>query len=268
MIIVKRLVPGLVMTALWVLILIAGSAQLFWLLIVCTAGLGLREYYRMTFSGTADALRWMFVAASLVPVLLSLFSRPDMFCAALILSLLGTIILVLVMYRRLENGLYYLCSSCFGTFYVSLCLAHLVFIRFLPQGVAWLLVLTAITAGSDTGAYYIGRKLGKRKLCPHISPGKTVEGAIGGIVIGSLCAVITGVFFLPGSNPLLILSAALPLCLFSIVGDLTESVIKRSAGFKDSGSLLFGHGGVLDRIDSMLITAPVLYFFLVFGLLS
>lgn len=267
MIIVKRLVPGLVMTALWVLILIGGSAQLFWLLIVGTAGLGLREYYRMTFSGAADALRWMFVAVSLIPALLSLFSGPDIFRAALICSLLGTIILVILLYRRLENGLYSLCSSCFGTLYVSLCLAHLVYIRLLPQGAAWLLVLTAITAGSDTGAYYIGRKLGKRKLCPHISPGKTIEGAIGGIVVGSLCAVLTGMYFFPGSSPLLILAAALPLCLFSIAGDLTESVIKRSAGFKDSGSLLFGHGGVLDRIDSMLIAAPVLYFFLVFGLL-
>lgn len=256
------------MTALWVLVLVAGSARLFWLLIVCTAGLGLREYYRMTFSGAADVPRWMFVAVSLVPVPVSILSRPDMFHAALIVSLLGSVLLVLRFYRRLENGLHYLSCSCFGTFYISLCLAHLVFIRSLPQGVAWLLVLTAVTAGSDTGAYYIGRKLGKRKLCPHISPGKTVEGAIGGIVVGSLCAVITAVVFLPESNPSLILFAALLLCLFSIAGDLTESVIKRSAGFKDSGTLLFGHGGVLDRIDSMLIAAPVLYFLLVFDVLS
>ncbi|MDD3620270.1 MAG: phosphatidate cytidylyltransferase, partial [Desulfobulbaceae bacterium] len=264
--IVKRLVPGLVMTALWVLILIAGSASLFWLLIVCTAALGLREYYRMTFAGVSGLPRWLFVAVSLVPVL-AVLSPLQIFHAALIASLLGSILLVLWLYRRLENGLYYLCCSCLGTVYISLCLAHLVLIRTLPQGVAWLLVLTAVTAGGDTGAYYVGRTLGRRKLCPHISPGKTVEGAIGGIIAGSLCAMVTALVFLPESNPLLILVAAVPLCLFSIAGDLTESVIKRSAGFKDSGTLLFGHGGVLDRIDSLLITGPVLYFLLYFGML-
>ncbi|HHO48612.1 MAG TPA: phosphatidate cytidylyltransferase [Desulfobacteraceae bacterium] len=263
----KRFVPGLVMTALWVLILIAGSASLFWLLIVGTAALGLREYYRMTFAEAPGLSRWLFVTVSLVPVLAVVLPQPHMFHAALIVSLLGSILLVLWLYRRLENGLHYLCCSCLGTVYISLCLAHLVLIRTLPQGVAWLLVLTAVTAGGDTGAYYVGRTLGRRKLCPHISPGKTVEGAIGGIIAGSLCAMGTALVFLPESNPFLILAVAVPLCLFSIAGDLTESVIKRSAGFKDSGTLLFGHGGVLDRIDSLLITGPVLYFLLYFGML-
>lgn len=264
----KRLVPGLAMTALWVLVLIAGSAQLFWLLIVCTAVAGLREYYRMAFSGAPEAPRWPFIAVSLVPVLASIFPPPDFLHAALIASLLGAILLVLWLYPSLKDGLHYLSHSCLGTLYIGLCLAHLVLIRSLPQGVAWLLVLTAITAGSDTGAYYIGRKIGRRKLCPRISPGKTVEGAVGGITVGSLCAVGTGLFFLPDRSPYLILAAALLLCLFSIAGDLTESVIKRSAGFKDSGRLLVGHGGVLDRIDSLLIAGPVLYYLLVLGALA
>ena len=132
----KRLVPGLVMTALWVLILVAGSAQLFWLLIVCTAVAGLREYYRMAFSGGPDVPRWLFIAVSLVPVLVSILPPQSSFHAALIVSLLGSIILVLWLYPRLEDGLHYLSHSCLGTLYVSLCLAHLVLIRSLPEGIA------------------------------------------------------------------------------------------------------------------------------------
>ncbi|HVF44077.1 MAG TPA: phosphatidate cytidylyltransferase, partial [Pyrinomonadaceae bacterium] len=115
--------------------------------------------------------------------------------------------------------------------------------------------------GSDTGAYYMGRAFGKHKLAPKISPGKTWEGAIGGMLASLLMATLAHFWFFPELS----LNAALPLAavmnVLGVVGDLTESALKRSAGAKDAANLLPGHGGFLDRLDSLLYNAPLLYYF-------
>ena len=248
------------MTALWVVILIAGSAQLFWFIVICMAVTALYEYFKMTLKMPVDHRFFFPVITATLPVLASLLNNQDYFVISLFFCLLGTIIFCLKLYDRLENPLYFLALGCLGSLYIGFCLAHLVFIRFLPQGVAWLLVLTAVTAGSDTGAYYLGRTFGRRKLCPHISPGKTVEGALGGITVGTFAAFLVGLILLPEINWFFVVISAFTLSLISIIGDLVESIAKRASGVKDSGTLLFGHGGVLDRIDSMLIAAPLLYY--------
>jgi phosphatidate cytidylyltransferase len=259
---VKRLFPGLVMTALWVGLLVLGPAPLFWLVIAIIAAYGLLEYFRMAAVPSDPGRIALNIAISILPVAASLAARPEVLLGALFLSLFFLVLLELGQSSRIDNGLRFLGTGCLGTMYISFSLAHLVLIRSLPQGSGWLLVLTAITAGGDTGAYYIGTTLGRHKLCPRISPKKTVEGAIGGICAGTLCAVATGWYFLPQVSPYLIGLAALLLSIVSIAGDLTESIIKRSVGVKDSGRLLFEHGGVLDRIDSLLFAGPVLYYFL------
>lgn len=255
------------MTALWVLLLVYGPADLFWLVVVCIAILSLYEYFRMTVGLPMGARLIQTIAVTVLPVLVAVFQRPELFMAILFVSLIGSILLSLKYHKRFGHILLYLGFSSFGALYIGLCLAHMVLIRYHPQGAAWLLVLTAVTAGGDTGAYYIGTHFGRRRLCPEISPGKTVEGAIGGILVGSISAVAVGLLLLPEFSPWVIFTAALILSLVSIIGDLAESVIKRSAGVKDSGTILFGHGGVLDRIDGMLITAPVLYYLLVLVIL-
>lgn len=262
-----RLLPGIVMTALWVLLLIFGSPDLFWLVVTVIAILGLYEYFNMTIAIPVGLRLIQTIAFSMVPVFVSLFQRPDLFMPALFISLIGFILLSLKYHKRFGHILLFMGFSSFGALYIGLCLAHMILIRYLPEGASWLLVMTAITAGGDTGAYYIGSNFGKRKLCPEISPGKTIEGAIGGILSGSIAAVAMGLLLLPDFNPLKILSTALILSVVSIIGDIAESVIKRSAGVKDSSALLFGHGGILDRIDGMLITAPVLYYILALGIL-
>ncbi len=221
----------------------------------------------MTIAIPVDSRLIQTIIFTSAPVLVSFFQRPDLFMPALFVSLIGIILLSLKYHKRFDHILHFLGYSSFGALYISLCLAHLVLIRYLPHGASWLLVLTAVTAGGDTGAYYIGTHFGRRKLCPDISPGKTIEGAIGGILVGSISAVAMGLLLLPEYNPVLIFTAASVLSVVSIIGDLAESVIKRSAGVKDSGTILFGHGGVLDRVDGMLITAPVLYYILSLGML-
>ena len=125
-----------------------------------------------------------------------------------------------------------------------------------PQGV-FLLMLTVMV--SDTAQYYTGRAFGRRLLAPTISPKKTIEGALGGFVFGTLLLAVAGQWWLPTVPvPLRALLGALVVAL-GIAGDLFESMLKRSAGVKDSSTLIPGHGGVLDRIDALLFAAPIYY---------
>jgi phosphatidate cytidylyltransferase len=131
----------------------------------------------------------------------------------------------------------------------------LVYVRFQPQG-AWLVVMIAgIVAAADIGGYFAGRRFGKRKLAPAVSPGKTWEGFIGGQISNVLLALLVSYFI--GGSTLLVLAVIVPTSLFSVLGDLLESMVKRHAGVKDSGVILPGHGGILDRVDSITAAAPV-----------
>jgi len=118
-----------------------------------------------------------------------------------------------------------------------------------------------VVLGSDTGAYYVGRAFGKHKLAPNISPGKTWEGAAGGLLAGLLMAALSHLWFFRELPWKWTLPLATVMVLLGIVGDLTESALKRSAGAKDAANILPGHGGVLDRLDSLLFNAPVIYYF-------
>jgi len=121
-----------------------------------------------------------------------------------------------------------------------------------PEIVLWLVFLVV---AADIGAYFVGRSLGKRKLAPQVSPGKTWEGAVGGLVTVALVAWGGAVYFgLPAG---VCVPFGCAVGVFSVIGDLTESMFKRSAGLKDSGVLLPGHGGILDRIDSVTAAAPL-----------
>ncbi len=128
----------------------------------------------------------------------------------------------------------------------------------LPDGAQWVLFSLILVWMADIGAYFFGRRFGRLRLAPEVSPGKTWEGAIGGVAASAVVAVLGARWFhLP-------LATFVPLCLaavsFSIVGDLTESLLKRFAGVKDSGTLFPGHGGVMDRMDSVTGAVPVLFF--------
>ncbi len=120
-----------------------------------------------------------------------------------------------------------------------------------PVIVLWLILMVC---AADIGAYFAGRAFGRRKLAPLVSPGKTVEGALGGLAMVALVAGLGAAYF--GLAPLIVIAFGLAVGIFSIVGDLTESMFKRAAALKDSGTLLPGHGGLLDRIDSVTAAAP------------
>lgn len=129
-----------------------------------------------------------------------------------------------------------------------------------PNGLINILYVFLIVWATDTGAYFIGRSFGKRKLWPEISPKKTIEGALGGIVLATLTGVIYHLIT-PFSYPIIIIIGVTMLAsIFGQIGDLVESALKRHYGVKDSGDILPGHGGILDRFDSLLFVFPLLHF--------
>lgn len=142
--------------------------------------------------------------------------------------------------------------------YVAFPLCTLQFIRegFGP-GVLMIMIGTIIA--SDSGQYYVGRTFGRHKLAPVTSPKKTVEGAIGGLIVGSGAAIILGRFWPIGLSDIAMAGVGFAVTVAGIAGDLFESHLKRKAGVKDSGNLIPGHGGILDRIDSWLFATPVFW---------
>lgn len=131
----------------------------------------------------------------------------------------------------------------------------------MPDGALRLFYLFFLIFAADTGAYLAGRNLGRHKLAPAVSPGKTVEGMAGGLLLCAAWAVTAGTWVFRASSPQeigLIVLLSLGVALMSVIGDLSESLFKRAAGVKDSGTLLPGHGGMLDRVDSIVAGAPIL----------
>jgi phosphatidate cytidylyltransferase len=263
----NRVIPGILMAAGWFLLLFQGSVLLFWAVITCSTCVALHEFFCMVMASLRGWRLYATIALCLFPVLAASTGQSDAVLAGMVASLLTLMMLALHGYGTIDDVLKYTSCSGLACVYISLCIAHIVLIRFLPQGAFWLTMLVGIVAGSDTGAYYAGRAFGRRKLFPQISPKKTVAGGIGGVLAGVAVAESISLFFPTNADPIILCIVAVFLIVIGIAGDLTESMIKRSVGVKDSGTILFGHGGLLDRIDSLLLSGPVLYYFLHFGIL-
>ncbi len=257
-----RVVSGAVLVVLAVGIVWFAPPLLFFLVAEAILILGLVEYAGLARSNPANGLVWVSGAAAVAT------------CAALALGgdgsphvvavLLGALIVIgTVALFRWEGGpdaLASMAAAVFPSIYLGLPIAALVVIR-QQQGAAGLFLLMLTVMISDTAQYYTGRAFGRRPLAATISPKKTVEGAIGGFVFGPLAFMLIGTQWLP-QPPLSTterLALGLAIVAAGIAGDLFESMLKRSAGVKDSSSLIPGHGGVLDRIDALLFAAPVYF---------
>lgn len=149
----------------------------------------------------------------------------------------------------------------FGTFYIFLLFSYFFELRALPHGFLWTLSIMVFIWIGDSAAYFVGTRFGKRPLANRLSPNKSVEGALGSLVFTMLSVVLMGWYFQLFS-PLIGLIFGALISVTGIFGDLFESLLKRTAGVKDSGKLLPGHGGILDRFDSALFVVPIAYFFI------
>ncbi|MBM9605400.1 phosphatidate cytidylyltransferase [Desulfopila inferna] len=261
----KRIVPGIALASCWLFLLLSGSFSAFWLVVVIIALIGAHEYLKMALPSDTGNPELLMLSTSLaLPVILSGLWHEAGLCGGLFFSVFLSICYILTNYTRLADSFGVLSRLVFGAVYVGFFAAHLVLLWLVPEGNYWLIILVAITAGSDSGAYYSGRTWGRHKLCRNVSPNKTIEGAIGGVISGLVIAVIFAVFLLDNINWVVLVPMAILLTGVGIAGDLSESIIKRGTDTKDSGKILLGHGGILDRIDSLLLSAPVLYYLLIF----
>ncbi|MEA2173236.1 MAG: phosphatidate cytidylyltransferase [Blastocatellia bacterium] len=249
-------------------ILISWLAPLFVLLALAAMVLGLYEFWLLARRREIkpDVVAGYVGAAAIFTVFY--FNEPGQPPDLLLLVLPGFIIGVLAaaMLRGapFEKMMASAGATVLGVSYVALLGGHLVAVRTgFPQTLSAHLLsfFFLVIMGSDTGAYYAGRTFGKHKLAPGISPGKTWEGAIGGMLVSLLMSVLAHYWFFPE----LPLKWGLPLAalmnVLGVLGDLTESALKRGAGAKDAAQILPGHGGLLDRLDSLLFNAPVIYYF-------
>ena len=185
-----------------------------------------------------------------------------------VMGLLLSAVVILILIARLfsprpvEGAIEDIASTLLGIFYVALLFAFQVGIRTGQDGKQWLVFLYFVIWASDIGAYAIGIPFGKHRLYEKVSPKKSIEGLIGALAASIGMAALCRMWFMPpvGTGEAIVLGFALAVA--GTIGDLAESLLKRAAGVKDSGGIIPGHGGILDRMDSMLFAAPVLYFYL------
>jgi len=264
----KRIITGMIAGIAWLLLLFSGSFLLVGVVVAVIGIAAMHEYSAIIANSSGNKWEAAFIAFAVLPLLAALSGKLAMVTASLFVAFILIITVVFKRYASIGNPYEHMAKLALGLVFIGFSGAHFTMIMALPEGNLWLLLLTAITVVSDSSAFYTGTLIGRNKLCPAISPGKTVEGFIGGLVGGTVAALLVAVYFLPAFTLWKIGVAAALLCCIGVVGDLTESIIKRAAGVKDSGDILPGHGGILDRIDSLLLTAPVLYYLLCFNIVG
>ena len=216
----------------------------------------------------ADAAAGLLGAAALITVFYFTEPRlpPDLLMIQFILILLtiGSLVAAMLRGAPFNRMITSAGVTVLGVMYIVLLGGHLIALRvgFAPQLSKHLLAFFfLVIMGADAAAFYGGRAFGKHKLAPNISPGKTWEGAVAGMLASLLLAVAAHYWFFLELPTRFALALAAVMNVISVIGDLTESALKRSAGAKDTANILPGHGGVLDRLDSLLFNAPVIYYF-------
>jgi phosphatidate cytidylyltransferase len=243
-----------------------GSPSVGVVMVAAAAGIGLFEFFALM---SARQVRPMRGAGLVLAGALFLDVVYPGWCGAP-LSPLGALLLLLVTLRRapdLANTVPAAAATLLGATYLGVFGGTLAALRVLPplgDGSWRIVLLLTIIISSDTAAFFVGHRLGRNRLAPHLSPGKTVEGAIGGLlggVAGALAVRALGLPGLPFAHAVVLGGAV---AAMGILGDLDESLFKRWAGVKDSGGLFPGHGGMLDRLDGLLFGAPVLYYYFLY----
>ncbi|SMO53653.1 phosphatidate cytidylyltransferase [Melghirimyces algeriensis] len=146
-----------------------------------------------------------------------------------------------------------------GALYIGYGFSYMIQARLVQDGLAWSLLVVTVTFANDTAAYFLGKRWGKRKLWPSVSPNKTWEGSLGGVGFSLIVSFVHAILFPALGDMFVVLGIGFLVSVMGQFGDLIESAVKRSMGVKDSGTLLPGHGGVLDRFDSLLFVFPVLH---------
>jgi len=268
---IKRIISSIIL--LCVLVIAISIDWLFGLLVTAFTTVGLYEFFTMLENKGINIYKYFGIAMGAIIPLSIVFRFELTRNWELLFIVLALLFLIIMQFRRRENSgvILDISTTIFGILYISWFLSFLIKIRYLTGGIGLLLAVIFITKLGDIGAYLIGTRFGKTPLIPRISPKKSVEGAVGGLIFSVLGAFISRPFFPafggipPGRENvanLHLLFIGVSLGILAQLGDLSESLMKRDCQVKDSGHILPGMGGALDFIDSLLFTAPAFYFYM------
>jgi len=261
---IKRWITGVVAVPLLFVVIFFGSELLLAAVVTLIIAGGLTEYNGIVFGkGAVWEKTEVLVVGTLLP-LAAYAGNIELMSAGITFGVLVVFLLFLLRLRVQTFDMAALTKVIFGFVYISFMVSYLILIRHFEHGVAWVFFIIVLAFSGDVSAFYVGKTMGKRKLMPSVSAGKTVEGTLG-LIAGSVvgCVLFTLIFF----RELPLLHAIVLGFLGSILGqlgDLCESAIKRTYLVKDSGFLFPGHGGVLDRLDCLIFIIPFVYYYSVF----
>ncbi len=262
-IIKQRLITAGIALPLLLLLIIKGSPLLFAAFIAVVSVIGLLEYCRMILPGRGVESLLISASAVVIPMLFYLRSAAAL-AFAIVLYFLSIAIHTLFKFSDVKQAAAEAGLIFFGVIYVPYLLGYLILLRSCPSGLDWILLILFIVMSGDSAAYFGGCRFGKHKLYPAVSPNKSVEGALFGLAGSMAGAMIAKLLFFSELSVVNGIFAALLIGTFGQTGDLFESLIKRSSGVKDSGTIFPGHGGILDRLDSILFAAPATYYYATF----
>ncbi|MDP2911480.1 MAG: phosphatidate cytidylyltransferase [Candidatus Omnitrophota bacterium] len=261
----KRSITSIILIVLTILSIFVLPVWTFGAVASLFIGLGLYEFFRLS-AKKIFPLSFAYVgilSGILLPYITYLY-RPTGGIWEMVFFILILITLFIIQFTRKENqnAVSLIAVTLFAIFYIGWFFTFLVKIRFLEDGHKLLAYLLLVTKAGDVGAYLVGSRFGRNKLIPRISPNKSVEGAIGGLVFSIACGLLAR-YYLSWMSFGFILTSSILIGVFAQLGDLAESLIKRDYQVKDSSVFLPGLGGMLDVIDSILFTAPIFYIYLI-----
>jgi phosphatidate cytidylyltransferase len=234
------------------------------LVLLVTAG-GLLELSGLLLAETKAWLRTLTWSMGLLLPLATYWKGLLGLTLATVAVVFVALVIHLFLYAKQEKVLSSLGATIFSLLYIPFLISHVLLLFRVPSGRRWIFLLFFVVFSCDTGAYYVGHRWGRHKLWPAVSPGKTIEGAIGGFVSAVAMSLLIGTLLsLKMASVGFLLALGLVLAVVGQVGDLMESMLKRVSHVKDAGGILPGHGGLLDRLDSLIFAFPVVFYGVVF----
>ena len=266
---INRWITALILIPILLWVLLKGSTLLLAAVVSVVAIFAMGEYLKIIFQNAdkpvSNTIKIISYAASITLIVSTCLGSWEIEFLILSLNLMALSIFVLFKFADNKEVFQLIAKQVLGIVYIPISLSLLIFMKELDQGNFWVIWLLVVVFSNDTGAFYGGKFFGKSALAPNISPNKTIEGSIGGIITSLIIGFIFSViFFKDFSLSFLMIPASFMLAIAGQIGDLFESAMKRASNIKDSGSILPGHGGMLDRIDGLLLAIPVLYVYLIF----
>jgi phosphatidate cytidylyltransferase len=262
----RKVWVGLGMIPPIIFFIAVGPSVVLHLMVLLATFLALREYYNLVLPHSTWIERAVGIGLGLILSLIISFGGMREISPFLVIILLILAVLVMAVSQDLSSTISKMGVALFGILFIGFLLAYVSLIRNMPNGRLWVLFLIITVWAGDIFALLTGTFLGRHKLYPKISPNKTFEGLAGAIVGSIIVALAFSWLFIPNLKGGACTLLAIGLGILGQLGDFTESMLKRSAQVKDSGTLIPGHGGMLDRLDSFLFSAPFLHYALLYFL--